>query len=407
MKPMIDILWVILCAGLVFMMQAGFLCLETGLTRTKNSVDVAIKNLVDFSLSTIIFWLLGYALMFGSSAGGILGLSHFVPDFKTNGMWFTTFFIFQAMFCGTAVTILSGALAERIRFYGYLLITALVAGLTYPIFGHWAWGGLLDGTTAGWLAQQGFVDFAGATVVHSVGGWTALALLLIVGARDGRFPTYGAARRFKSSNIPLASLGVLLLYSGWIGFNGGSALTLDNNVPIIIVNTVIAGAMGMLSPVLIDLVLLRRTDVEMMMNGCLAGLVAVTAGCFAFPTIYSALVGFVGGLVMLGTTHLLEQYKIDDAVDAIPVHLGAGIWGTLAVGLFADLETLGTGLTRPEQITAQLLGIVVCGFWVFTTTYILARWVNGLLPLRVSPADERLGLNLSEHSTPDQLGHLL
>lgn len=406
-KPIIDILWVVIASGLVFIMQAGFLCLETGLTRSKNNINVALKNLADFCLSTLIFWLFGFGLMFGQTWNGLWGTSHFLLDFNTQSVWLSTFFLFQVMFCGTAVTIISGSVAERFRFDAYLLITLLVAGVTFPLFGHFVWNGLNEGVRTGWLGQLGFIDFAGSTAVHSVGGWTALALLLMVGPRTGRFPKDGPPQKINGSNIPVSTLGVLLLYVGWIGFNGGSRLAFDRETMIIIANTLVAGSAGVVFPLTYSLFRTGRADVSGVINGTLAGLVSVTANCFAITTPQAVLIGLVGGAVMVGVAQLLEKFHIDDAVDAIPVHLGGGIWGTLAVGLFGNLEKLGTGLTRVEQLGVQILGILVCFVLVFTLTYIYSRLINRLLPLRVTEEEEALGLNISEHGASDPLAELV
>ncbi len=404
-RPIIDIAWILIAAGLVFVMQAGFLCLESGLTRSKNNINVAIKNLADFGVSTLLFWLVGFGLMFGTTlgGGGWLGTDLFALDFGAESLWTGAFFVFHVMFCGTAVTIMSGAVAERLHFSAYLFITMLIAGVTYPIFGHWAWNGVLTGDVSGWLAALGFVDFAGATVVHSVGGWSALAILWLIGPRTGRFAADGTARPIPASNIPLATLGVLLLYMGWIGFNGGSKLGLDTAVPGIIANTLIAGAAGMSVPLVYSLMRHGRANVLGILNGTLAGLVAVTASVFAITTAQAALIGAIGGGVMLLASHLLLRGGIDDAVDAVPVHLAAGLWGTIAVALFGDPILLNTGLLWWQQLGVQLLGIAVCAIWIFGLTLLFGWGLGRLLPLRVTPEEEAVGLNSSEHNTRDPL----
>jgi ammonium transporter len=401
---MLNNLWVLVSAGLVFLMQAGFLCLESGLTRSKNSINVAIKNLMDFGVAAILFWLFGFALMFGPTIGGIIGGAGgvgFALDFSPapQDVRLIVFLIFQIMFCGTAVTIVSGAVAERMRFASYIIITALIAGLVYPVFGHWAWGnvhGIFGDDPGGFLAALGFVDFAGSTVVHSVGGWAALAILLIIGARAGRFPKGEPPRKIPGSNLPISALGVLLLWIGWFGFNGGSTLVMDNRVIHIIANTVIAGSAGMTSGLFLGWLLRKRAAVDLVMNGTLAGLVAITASCFAVSTLGAALIGTVGGAVMLVVHSLLIRLRIDDAVGAIPVHLGAGIWGTLAFAIFADPEYLRAA-SRLDQFGVQLVGVVVCGLWTFLTLYVILRIINTISPLRVSAEDEHIGLNVSEH----------
>ncbi len=402
-KPLIDILWLILSTGLVFLMQAGFLCLETGLTRSKNNINVAVKNLADFGVSTILFWVVGFGLMFGTSQGGWWGGDRFLPNFNQETLWQGVFFLFQVMFCGTAVTILSGAVAERLRFNGYILVTILVSAVTFPIFGHWAWNGAELFQTTGWLNARGFVDLAGSTAVHGVGGWTALAMVLILGARNGRFPHNAPPQKIPGANLPLAALGVLLLYIGWLGFNGGSTLALNSQVIPILTNSILAGSTGMVAALLVGSLLRGRAEVDLIMNGCLAGLVAITANAHVVTAVSAALIGAIGGLVMLLTNQLLLRFRIDDAIGAIPVHLGAGIWGTLAVGLFGQLDLLNTGLSRGEQIGVQLLGIAACFLWTFFLTYLVMRFINRLYPLRVTAEAEQMGLNASEHGATTEL----
>ncbi len=393
----IDILWIYLCAALVFLMQVGFLCLERGLCRRKNSINVAIKNLADFCLSTIVFWIIGFGFMFGASRSGLFGASGFALDFNIEENFNGAFFLFQVMFCGAAVTIMSGAIAERMRFSSYVIVTLLVSAIIYPVFGHWAWGGLHKGNTDGWLNALGFVDFAGSTVVHSVGGWSSLVILLIIGPRLGRFAEDGTPQRLHPSSLPQATLGTLFLFVGWLGFNGGSTLALNGQVSGILVNTIVAGSVGAISAGILGYAVQNRLNVTQFMNGTLGGLVAVTANCFAVSTPVAALIGLVGGMIAIGVEQLLEHLKIDDAVGAIPVHLGAGIWGTLAVGLYGDLEVLGTGLTRIEQIRVQFLGIISCGVWSVGILFPVLYAVNRLYPLRVSREHELIGLNISEH----------
>ena len=402
-KPLIDILWVLICAMLVFVMQAGFLCLESGLTRAKNNINVAVKNLADLGVSVLLFWAVGYALMFGVSESGWFGKEGYFPNMADSGMWPTTFFFYQVMFCGTAVTIVAGAVAERLRFVSYLLIALVVSGLIYPVFGHWAWNGAIDGGLTGWLGQQGFVDFAGSTVVHSVGGWVSLAVLLVVGARDGRFSQEGTNRRFPGSNLPIAVLGVLLLWFGWFGFNGGSTSAFNHQVPLILMNTLVAGAAGLLTGMITNWTLCKRADVCVVKNGALAGLVAITANCHAVTTLEAFVIGGIGGLVMLGVDRLLNRWHVDDAVSAIPAHLGAGIWGTLAVAIFGDLDVLATGLSRWAQFQAQVMGVVTCFLWTFGVSYGLFKVLNHLMPLRITPEAEAVGLNVSEHGASTDL----
>ncbi len=411
----IDVMWIFISAGLVFLMQAGFLSLESGLTRSKNNINVAIKNLTDFGLTTVLFWMFGYALMFGKSTGGLFGTDNFLPDYEGQERLFG-FLLFQLMFCGTAVTITSGAIAERVRFSSYLILTVIVAGLVYPIYGHWVWNGANIGNATGWLGDMGFIDFAGSSVVHSVGGWASLAVLLVIGPRAGRFAEDGTVRKISGSNLPVATLGVILLWFGWFGFNGGSVLSIADvdgadyqSVDIVarvLTNTIVAGSFGMVAALLVGWQLRGLADVDLVINGSLAGLVGITANAFAVSLVEAAIIGSISGLVMLGVDMLLLRLRIDDAVGAIPVHLGAGIWGTLAVGLFGDLDMMGTNLNRGEQIGVQVLGIVLCAVWTLSVVYILVKIIDRVSPFRVSAEDEQIGLNVSEHGATTDLLNL-
>ncbi|WP_439510356.1 ammonium transporter [Marinimicrobium koreense] len=407
MNPsLLDVFWLVLCSALVFNMQLGFLCLESGLTRSKNAINVALKNMTDFALAVLLYWLFGFGLMFGVSVQGWLGMSDFLPAVGHDNGWLSAFFLFQAMFCATAVTIISGASAERLRFAAYIWLGVLVAGVVYPVFGHWAWaGGHAQGQ--GWLASMGFVDFAGSTVVHSVGGWVSLAVLLIIGPRTGRFDVKQPARTMPGSNLPLAMLGALLLFFGWFGFNGGSTLAADATVPGIVVNTLLGGVSGVLAVLFVNWRLKGFTDAMMPMNGLLAGLVSVTAGAHALSAVDALFAGAVGGLVMMVADALLLRWKVDDAVGAVPVHLAAGIWGTLAVGFLGDPEAMGTGLGTGAQLLVQAQGVLVCAVWSFGVAYVLLRLLNRVMPLRVDAESERLGLNISEHGTRTELIELL
>ena len=403
----LDILWLTLSFTLVLLMQAGFLCVESGITRSKNAINVAMKNAADLVVAIFLFWLIGFSLMFGSSTLGLVGSGHFMTAVGPDSAWLASFFLFQAMFCATAVTIVSGTIAERVRFNGYLILSTLIAALIYPISGHWAWGGALSGD-AGWLAAYGFVDFAGSTVVHSVGGWVALAALLVVGPRRGRFVD-GKPQPIPGSNAPLALLGLLFFVVGWIGFNGGSTLALNEQVPGIIANTILAAMAGGLATYVACAVrpALCPDPLLIPMNGVLAGLVSITASCHAVTTAEAVVIGAIGGLVMLIVDHLMIRAQLDDAIGAVPVHLGAGIWGTIAVALFGDPLQLGTGLAMGEQLLVQLLGIVAIGLWAFTLAWFLIRLYNRYRPLRVTPEAEEAGLNVSEHGARNELVHLL
>jgi len=397
-----DVFWVLICAGLVFLMQAGFTCMESGLTRSKNSINVAIKNITDFGISTILFWAFGFAMMFGESVNGWIGSTQFCLSLD-DGSWTSTFFLFEIMFCATAVTIVSGATAERLRFRSYIIISIILSGMIYPVFGHWVWNGIQSGTASGWLAQIGFIDFAGSTVVHSVGGWVALAALLIIGPREGRFPRVGAHRKIHGSNLPMSVLGVLLLWVGWFGFNGGSTLALNDQVAGIITNTFLAGASGVMVTLAVGWIIRKQPDAELVIFGSIAGLVSITASAHAVSAASALAIGGIGGIVMLGVDYLMDYLHIDDAVGAIPVHLGAGIWGTLAVAVFGNEDILGTGLSLWEQLLIQATGIGVCFLWAFGFSYGVFTLINLFLPLRVTVEDERIGLNVSEHGATTEL----
>ena len=404
----LDLLWIVTCAALVFLMQAGFLCLESGLTRNKNSINVAAKNVADFAIAALVYWMIGFGLMFGPTWGGWLGIGLWglfdqIP--KQTGL--LAFLLFQLMFCATSTTIVSGAVAERMRFGAYLALSGWVSLVIYPVFGHWAWGGAWGLSEPGWLARLGFVDFAGSTVVHSVGGWVALVAVLYTGPREGRFRKGEAPRVIPAGNLPIAMLGVLVLAFGWLGFNGGSTLAFDDRVPGVLVNTTLAAAAGCVVGLAIGRVWHGYYEVMYLINGLVAGLVAITAGAHALSPPLALLVGAVGAMAMAWANEQLLQWRIDDAVGAIPAHLAAGAWGTLAVGLFGDPQWLGTGLSRIEQIGVQLLGIVACGLWCTLAAWPLLSWWRRGGGLRVDPGSERNGLNVAEHGARTELIDLL
>ena len=398
LKNNIDTLWVIDCAILVFIMQAGFMCMETGLSRYKNSINVALKNAADFGVSVVIFWIFGFGIMFGTSYNGFFGTDLFF--FKTEKAEYMTYFVFQAMFVATAATIISGAVAERMKFNGYLIMTVLATGVIYPIVGHWAWSSsYLTGSvkSTGWLSDIGFVDFAGSTIVHSVGGWIALAAVIILGPRIGKYSEANKGK-FTGSSFPLAVLGTLILWFGWFGFNGGSNGAMDEAVPLILINTFLAAAFGLLTGLTISYFKYKKPDPFYIILGPLAGLVAITAGCNSMSSVISIFVGIIGSIIAIIVNETLNKFEIDDVVGAVPVHLAAGIWGTLAVGLFSDLTILDTGLDRFSQIKIQLIGITSIGLFTFVSSYSVLSIVNKFYPLRVSPVQEELGLNIAEHN---------
>ncbi|OUS09930.1 diguanylate cyclase [Gammaproteobacteria bacterium 53_120_T64] len=399
-----DTLWITIAAILVFIMQAGFLCLESGLVRSKNSINVAAKNISDFIVSGTLFWTAGFAIMFGDSIAGWFGSSHFFFGDEASPR-LIAIFLFQMMFCGTAATLVSGAVAERMNYRGYLVCTATIALLIYPLVGHWVWAGAITGTPTGWLELRGFVDFAGSTVVHSVGGWVALAALLVIGPRFGRYEQ--GKQRIPGSNIPMAVLGAMLIWFGWFGFNGGSTLGWNDAVPAILLNTCIASFWGGIGATALKYKADGYIDVPNIINGTLGGLVAITASCHAVGAGEAALIGLIGGSIALFGERWLAHLKIDDAIGVIPVHLFAGIWGTLAVAIFANPEILANGLTTMQQLQSQLLGIGVTGLFSFCTAYTLLAAINRYYPLRVSEEAERMGLNVAEHRVSTEVFDLL
>jgi ammonium transporter len=406
-EQQVDVGWLLLCSALVLFMQVGFTALESGLVRSKNSINVAIKNFANFLVAASLFWLFGFGLMFGSGEGGLIGSSSFL--FDNDSTFLTAFFLFQLGFIGTATTLMSGAVAERMRFGGYLVLAAFVAAVTYPLFGHWAWGdaGIADpsGGSDGWLRDLGFMDFAGSTVVHSVGGWVALAAIIIIGPRIGRFGA--GAVPIRGHDIPVTTLGVFVLWVGWYGFNGGSTFGLTAEVPDVILNTTLAAAFGGLVGLALTWRFDPRPDVVTIMNAALAGLVAITASANVMSPAKAALVGGVGAVVMQAVALALERMRIDDAVGAVPVHLGAGIWGTLAVGLLGDVESFSAASSRVEQIGIQLLGIGVCFVWAFGVGFLVLSLINRRFPFRIAREGELAGLNIAEHGATTEIADLL
>ena len=405
LPSMTNTIWMLVCVGLVFAMQGGFLCLESGLTRSKDAINVALKNMADFSISLLAFWAFGYGLMFGISYGGWFGTTEFFLRADRTDPQAMTRFLFQAMFCATSATIVSGATAGRMRFSAYLLVTLIVSGIVYPLFGHWAWSHG-EPHQPGWLADLGFADFAGATVVHGVGGWAALAAAVVIGPRLGQHEGQDA-RKQPGSNLPFAMLGAMLLWLGWIGFNGGSALVTSGLVPGIIANTLLAGSAGMLCTLVATQLSRGSADVYLTINGSLAGLVSITAGCQAVSTTGAVVIGSIGALVMLGSERLLAQCRVDDAIGAVSVHGAAGVWGTVSVAIFGNPEVLGTGLSAWEQLQIQVTGVLVAFLATFGTTYVVLRLVSTFHALRVSPEEERLGLNVVEHDAETELNELI
>lgn len=398
-----NIMWVLMCSFLVALMQAGFTCLETGFVRNKNSINVAVKNLVDFCISSTLFTLVGYTLMFGESFGGFIGHIRFL-DLAGSDLDTISFYIFQLMFAGTSATIISGAVAERMKFSGYIVVTALMSVLVYPVCGHWIWASGPEGMT-GWLGRLGFMDFAGSTVVHSVAGWCALAAVIIIGPRLGRFGKHG--KQIDGHNLPIAVLGVFLLWFGFFGFNGGSTLALNEQVPMIIANTTLAGAAGGISAMGLSWFYYKMPKVEHLINGVVAGLVAICAGCNVFSEIAGLIVGFGAGLLCVWSMRLLEKMSVDDVIGAVPAHLVAGVWGTLAIAFFAPVEHFALASGRFEQFGIQFIGVSAVGIYSFSIVYLLMKLLEGVVHFRVSEDAERIGLNISEHGATTSLIELI
>jgi ammonium transporter, Amt family len=382
-----DILWVVLCAFLVFMMQLGFAMIETGTVRPKNTINVAMKNLIDTIFGVIVFWLLGFGVMFGADAGGLIGTDQFFIDASNTDE--NTYFFFQVMFAATSITIVSGAVAERMKFNGYVITSVIVIGLIYPLFGHWAWG------EGGWLKSMGFIDFAGSTVVHSVGGWIGLAGAIMLGPRIGKF-SKGRVHYFSPGNHNFIVFGVFILWFAWFGFNAGSLMRFDPFVTKILLNTLIAGAFGGAGGYLLSLMFTHRVGVEIFSFGVLAGLVGITAGCAELSAGESAFVGFVSAFVMYFFDQILiNKWRIDDPLSVVSVHGFAGAWGTLAVGLFAALPE---GMSRMHLIGVQATGIATAFVFAFGTGLLLFALLRMSRQLRVSHRNEYIGLNVAEHN---------
>ena len=387
----IDMVWVLFCSCLVLFMQAGFSCLEAGLIRAKNTINVVIKNTVDFAISVVGFGLIGFSVMFGPSVLGWYGEPFSLLDIASPHIYLV--FIFQAMFCATATTILSGAVAERMSFYGYCFVAIFMVLLVYPVVGHWVWGGLLaTADNGGWLSRLGFRDFAGSTVVHSVGGWVALAAVLHLGPRIGRFGS--GSGPIEPGSLTLSSLGVFLLWIGWLGFNGGSTLKASDTVPLIVTNTIVGGVFGIVASLLLTRIRFGKPKALDILNGSLGGLVAITAGCDAVMPWQAPVTGFIGGIVVVYVGLSLERMKIDDAVGAIPVHLGAGVWGTLAVSVFV---TPPTGMTQLGFFGVQALGAASVAIYVFPLSMLFFYLSGKFVKYRVSRQAEIVGLNIVEH----------
>jgi ammonium transporter, Amt family len=404
-----DILWTIVAASLVFFMQAGFAMVETGFTRARNAGNIMMKNLMDFCMGGLGYWAIGFGLMFGVS-NGFTGWSHWFVNFDNSGadgQWGFTFWLFQVVFAATAATIVSGAMAERTKFAGYLTYSFVISTLIYPVVGHWAWGNLFladNANTGAWLANRGFIDFAGSTVVHSVGGWAALAGAIVVGPRLGKFAADGRARVIPGHSLTLAALGVFILFLGWFGFNGGSTTAANGSVARIIVNTMLAACAGALIAMFVSWGKFGKPDVGMTLNGVLAGLVAITAPCSTVTPLGAVLIGSIAGAVVFYSVLFFEKIKIDDPVGAISVHGVCGAFGTLAAALFHENLFTGQEYNLMGQLTTQLIGVAVTFAWTFPTCFVLFKLISVTIGLRVSQQEELEGMDIAEHganSYPD------
>ncbi len=417
LKVGLDTLWVVIASVLVIFMNAGFAMLETGFCRRKNAVNILSKNLVVFAVSTISFWAIGFALMFGDG-NGLWGYEGFFLTGADNspatgdayqgvydslnwtGVPLGAKFLFQVAFAGTAATIVSGAVAERIKFINFFFFSFLLVGFGYPIVGHWIWGG-------GWLQNLGFYDFAGSTVVHSVGGWCALVGSFILGPRLGKYDeaTNQVVMPLPGHNLTIATLGCFILWIGWFGFNPGSTMAVNEDIAHIAVTTNLAAACGGLTAVVTSWLLSSKPDLSLLINGVLSGLVAITAPCAFVNNFAAMIIGAIAGILVVFAVYLFDSIAIDDPVGAVSVHLINGIWGTLAVGLFADPQISGSdgpggGLFVTgnfEQFQNQLIGIVAVGFMCVVFSFIFWQALRLVFGLRVSPEDEIQGLDLSEH----------
>ncbi|SBV98533.1 conserved membrane hypothetical protein [uncultured delta proteobacterium] len=401
-------MWTLIGAILVMFMQPGFALVECGLTRAKNAANIIMKNYVDFAVGSIIFLLVGFGVMFGESAYGVIGTSLFglagIDPATETGQWTLTFWFFQSVFCATAATIVSGAVAERMRFGSYFLASALVSACIYPVSGHWAWNGLY-GLSEGWIESLGFIDFAGSTVVHSVGGWVGLAGAMILGPRIGKYDSTGRARAIPGHNLPLAALGVFILWFAWFGFNCGSTTTADGTLGFIAVNTGLAACAGYLGALATIWFRIGSPDPSMSFNGVLAGLVGITAGCFDVSPFGAVAIGLLSGVLVVFSVMFIDQVlKIDDPVGAVSVHGVCGAFGTLMVAFFAapgyGSDAVGLLYGGGFSLFApQLVGIVAIGAWAFCGGLVVFSAVKALCGIRVSKETEIKGLDVTEHGT--------
>ena len=382
--------WMLVASFLVFIMHLGFACLESGLTQAKNTVNILFKNTSVISIGLLTYAVMGFNLMYPGdfSIGQFFGFAGFGIDAGTEGLTsaynpgytYWTDFIFQAMFAATAATIVSGAVAERIKLGSFLAFTTIYVAVIYPIAGSWKWGG-------GWLDQMGFYDFAGSTLVHSVGGWGALAGVILLGPRLGKYAN-GRIKAIAGHNMPLATIGVFLLWLGWFGFNGGSVLSADPGlVSLVFVTTSLAASAGVIGAMVTSWAVQHKPDLTMILNGALAGLVGITAGADVVSVNAAMLIGLIAGGIVVASVLMIDRAHLDDPVGAISVHLVCGIWGTLAVGIFS----------ADHSFVTQAIGVVAYGAFSFTAAFIIFAGIKAAVGLRVSENEERIGLDVGEH----------
>ncbi|HHN81862.1 MAG TPA: ammonium transporter, partial [Methanomicrobia archaeon] len=391
----VDTLWVLIASSLVFIMHLGFATLEAGFTRSKNTISIIMKNLSTVIVGSLVFFIIGFSIAFSGDGALIGGVNFAFMNGITSAPWgdlalpSNVFFLFQMMFAATAATIVSGAVAERIKFTSYLVICALLVAFIYPTIAHWIWGG-------GWLAERGFLDFAGSTVVHSVGGWAALASAFVLGPRIGKFSHDGKPLAIAGHDIGLATIGLFLLWVGWFGFNAGSELAVNEMLGTIATTTYLSAVGGGFSALLLTWKRNGKPDTSMTMNGILAGLVAITAPCAFVTPLWAVLIGLVAGVIVVYAVDIIEsRFKIDDPVGAISVHGINGLWGTLAVGLFAsESGLLTTGSV--SQLATQALGAGATFLLVFPLSLLIAYGIDKSMGLRVSETIELRGLDTTE-----------
>ena len=418
MNVVTDTLWVLFAAFLVFFMNLGFAMVEAGLQQAKNAVNISAKNFVVFAISSIAFWFIGWGLMFGDGNGFMGWKGMFMLSGADNspatgdsyqgvysalswtGVPLFAKFFFQLVFCATAATIVSGAVGGRIKFLAFIVFSFILTSIIYPVAGHWIWGG-------GWLAQRGFWDFAGSTVVHSIGGWAALAGVLVLGSRIGKYNPDGSVNSLPGHSLPLATLGVFVLWFGWFGFNPGSTMAANAaDIGRIAVTTNLAAAAGTLTATITAWLALEKPDLSMILNGALAGLVAITAPCAWVTPGASIIIGGTAGILVVFFVLAFDRWGIDDPVGALSVHLVNGVWGTLAVGLFAAAPYAGGSGQPPlglfygggfSSFANQLVGVVAVGSFVFVLSWVIWVIINATMGIRVSREEELIGLDISEH----------